>query len=140
MPSLRSYPRTLLVGESVEFWVHAQIPWNDAGVDLVAGDKYDFAVLGSQTWKDFSIVSSADGYRSRPGQRIWEHLRRMPAANWLILIGAIGKSMDCPFIIGSRLTRFCPAIPGRLYCFANDVRFMYWNNSGSIKVMVTRSE
>jgi len=131
-------PRALEVGESIEFWVHAQIPWNDSRVDLVAGATYNFVVEGPQTWNDFSIVSSADGYRSRPGQRIWENLRRMPAANWFILIGTIGKSMDCPFIIGSRLLHFTAAIPGRLYCFANDLRFMYWNNSGSIKAIVSR--
>ena len=131
---------TLLVGESTEFWVHAQVPWNDSGVDLVTGATYNFVVDGSQTWNDFSIVSSADGYRSRPGQRIWENLRRMPAANWFMLIGTIGKSMDCPFIIGSRLLHFTAAIPGRLYCFANDLRFMYWNNSGSIKVEIARTD
>jgi hypothetical protein len=133
-------PRTLEVGESIEFWVHAQIPWNDSRVDLVAGATYDFVVEDSQTWNDFSIASSAGGYGSRPGQHIWERFRRIPTAHWLELIGTVGKSLNCAFIIGCRLVRFSPAVSGRFYCFANDLRFMYWNNSGSIKVEIARSD
>jgi hypothetical protein len=128
----------LKIGESAEFWVHAEIRWNDSGIDLVAGGKYDLVVLGSQTWNDSSIVSSTDGYTSRLGQRIWERFRRVSLADWLELIGTIGKSTKDPFIIGSKLICFSPSISGRLYCFANDLPFMYWNNSGSIKVIVGR--
>jgi hypothetical protein len=138
MRAPRLPPRALPVGESAEFWVHAEIQWNDSGVDLIANGKYDLVVLGSQTWNDASIVSGAGGYGSHSGQHIWERFRRIPTADWLELIGTIGKSTDSAFIMGKKLIGFSPSISGRLYCFANDLRFMYWNNSGSIKAIVSR--
>jgi len=31
-----------------------------------------------------------------------------------------------------------PKSTGLLYCFANDVSFMYWNNEGEIQLTVSR--
>jgi len=60
-------------------------------------------------------------------------------SHWFTLIGTIGKSEKAAFIIGCSLKYFQPVENGRLYCFANDLSFMYWNNSGTVTVRVTRA-
>jgi hypothetical protein len=128
----------LAIGESTEILVHAELAWNNSRLVLVAGATYDLTVPGEQTWKDSSVVSTADGYPSKPMQIFWERFRRVPAANWFTLIGTIGRTMRNPFVIGTKLLNFSPSTSGRFYCFANDVRFMYWNNCGSIRMTVMR--
>ena len=59
-------------------------------------------------------------------------------ANWFELIGSIDDDGDSFFRIGERLGAFCPPDDGDLYAFSNDLSSMYANNSGEIKVEVTR--
>jgi hypothetical protein len=33
-----------------------------------------------------------------------------------------------------------PPFPGRLYLFANDLPWMYWNNRGVIAIRITRTK
>jgi len=130
-------PVRLSIGESADVTVKARNPWNDSGIELSAGAHYDFIVSGNQTWSDASISCGADGY-ARRYLAMWEPFRRVPTADWFKLIGTIEQSTQNPIIIGSRLLDFSPSKSGRLYCFANDVRLMYWNNCGLITVTVTR--
>ena len=116
--------------------VVADNPWNDSGVDIIAGGNYDLVASGK--WKDASNECNADGYLSTPILKIFEGLRRVPDARYFKLIGTIGRSTHDPILIGSKLTDFSPNKSGRLYCFANDVRWMYWNNSGAIELTISR--
>jgi hypothetical protein len=93
-----------------------------------------------ETWIDWDIPCSADGYPSTLLIRPWEWLRRVPNANWLQLIGTVGRSTRPPILIGSQLIDFVPPFPGRLYFFANDLAWMYWNNKGKIAVRLTRTK
>jgi hypothetical protein len=54
-------------------------------------------------------------------------------ATWFKLIGAIAKDRYAPIEIGSGLTDFSPTTSGQLFCFANDIAWMYWNKRGSIQ-------
>ena|ERR1700680_3137652 len=128
------------VGETALVAVAARERWNDSGIDFAIGRTYDLIVPQGQTWIDWHEPCDADGYASTPWLRLWEEFRRVRTENWFKLIGTIGRSVNPPIVIGSQLLGFAPPYPGRLYLFANDISCMYWNNSGSINVAITRTE
>lgn len=133
-------PIMMRVGQTSYVSVFADEPWNDSGIDVVCGQAFTFCVPTGEEWLDWNKPCGADGYLSRRYMRPWETFRRLPQANWLQLIGTIGKSTTSAITIGSRLLDFLPPFPGRLYLFANDVRCMYWNNRGLIAVRITRTK
>jgi hypothetical protein len=135
----QSPERRMTIGETTYVAVEANKFWNDSGIHVMPGQTYNFIVPENEEWIDWYMPCSADGYRSTPLIRPWETLRRVPNANWLQLIGTIGRSKVPPILIGSKLMNFSPPFPGRLYFFANDLAWMYWNNKGTIAVRLTRN-
>jgi hypothetical protein len=133
-------PATIRLGQTAYVCVYAHKPWNDSGVDVMSGQVFSFSVPSGEEWIDWQTPCGADGYGSTYFVRPWEILRRVPKAKWLQLIGTIGKSVKSPVIIGSKLLNFLPPFPGRLYLFANDLPWMYWNNRGVIAVRITRTK
>jgi len=93
------------------------------------------SVSASGEWKDWGRPCGPEGYESER-LKPFEALRRAPKARWLELIGCIDKRLDLSFPIGVRGQVVAPAA-GEVYLFANDVWFMYWNNSGCIEVEIT---
>ena len=133
-------PATMRVGQTAYVPVYANKLWNDSGVDVVSGQVFSFAAPPGEQWIHWQRTCSAEGYASTVFGRPLEIFRRVPKAEWLQLIGTIGKSIRSPVIIGSKLVDFLPPSPGRLYFFANDVPWMYWNNRGMIAVRITRTK
>ena len=129
---------SMTIGETRYVCVHANRPWNDSGIDVILGQIYNFTVPVGEMWTDSGKICGADGYRSDLLMRPWESFRRAPEAKWLQLIGTIGPSIKARVAVGASLTEFFPPFPGRLYFFANDLRWMYWNNKGMLAVRVTR--
>lgn len=110
--------------------------WNRTPFLLRAGTSYRFSATG--TWKDWSIECDATGYESFK-LRPFERLRRMRHARWFSLIGVVDKAKETCFDIGLLIESggtYTAAVDGTLFCFANDVSFMYWNNSGVIDLEV----
>jgi len=130
----------MTIGETACVCVEADKLWNDSGIEVGPGQSYNFVVPKSESWIDYDIPCSADGYTSTPLIKMWESLRRVPDQNWFKLIGTVGRSVKPPIVIGSHLMGFSPHFPGRLYFFANDLLWMYWNNKGTIHVRVTRTK
>jgi hypothetical protein len=90
-------------------------------------------------WHDAKKECGPDGYKSSSFLlRACERFRRVPSANWFQLIGTIGHTTDGRFVVGADLLDFLPPFPGRLYFFANDLPFMYWNNTGVLSLRITR--
>ena len=109
---------------------------NPTGIQLVKGKKYRFSAKG--TWYDAKIPSPPTGYELRR-LALFKPLRRVPKAKWFSVIGNIDKSKATFFDIGSLIVSnktYTAAASGELFCFANDVIFMYGNNSGSVELMV----
>jgi hypothetical protein len=116
--------------------IAAREKWNDTGIDLAAGGRYRLAAAGE--WIDWTLRSGPEGYPSPNGlMRATERWRRAPREPWFALIGSIGRDPAALFPIGRGL-EISAAKSGRLFCFANDVSFMYWNNSGSVELTVER--
>ena len=130
--------RSLRIGETVYVCVHANKPWNDSGIDVVSGQGYNVRVPQGERWIGSRRACNADGYSSTGLMRPLQSIRRIPEAKWLELIVAIGPSTKSAIRIGQGLSNLLVLFPGRLYLFANDVPWMYWNNKGMLAVRVTR--
>jgi len=135
-PEEERYPIHLEPGQTAVIGVHARAKWNDTALQFGTGEKY--ALKASGAWYDASIHTGPAGYASPSLPfRLVEWLRRVPKANWFALIGAIGPSLAAPFVIGDG----CDLDAGQegvLQCFANDLPFTYGNNSGWVRLEVTR--
>ena len=129
---------TLSKGENKVFDVFSRCLWNRSGIQLENGNAYKIEVTGNQWWVDFYIPTGADGY-SFPLLRSYESSRRVPNQNWFKLIGTIGNNIQNPIIIGRKFEDYIRLETGELFCFANDMETMYWNNWGSLRITVTRT-
>jgi hypothetical protein len=66
----------------------------------------------------------------------FERHRRVPGERWFKLIGVVGND-GTPFPIGTGRDVTMSAT-GRLYRFANDVSWAYWNNWGKVMLTIER--
>jgi hypothetical protein len=125
-------------GEHASATVAAKEKWNSTAIELTEGGTYRFEASGQ--WFDASIQCGPDGYRS-PNLilRLGEVFRRIRDANWFALIGSTTMNDSAAFLIGQKTTRTITTT-GMLFCFANDVCFMYGNNRGQLQLTVTRIE
>jgi hypothetical protein len=137
--------RPLEVGEKFTIDVIARRHWNNTGLHVTAGQRYQLTAHG--TWVDFYIPCGASGYRY-PGwllrgplglaTRFMQGRRRVPEGNWFVLAGAVRAAEDCRyFVAGSSREVRMPA-SGQLAFFANDLPGFYWNNLGCIRLEIAR--
>ena len=110
--------------------VFARQFWNDTNLDVIVGEPIHFFATGQ--WKDFTILTDANGFY-KWHMKPFEKLRREPDSPWFSLIGAIDHKYL--FHLGKEKTVEMPA-SGRLYLFANDVKYFYWNNKGYLTVQI----
>jgi hypothetical protein len=131
------------IGTSITIPILARKEWNNTQIRLAAGEEYHFKASGQ--WTDWYIVCDADGW-SYSGLLSPLNLllleatkwsRRVPEERLFTLIGSIDQKAPY-FGIGVE-ARIAPESTGTLYCFANDVSFMYWNNWGEIQLTITRT-
>ena len=66
-----------------------------------------------------------------------ECCRCVSRARWFALIGVIGNDLGTAFIIGANAVHEAKH-SDELTCFANDLRMLYWNNRGKVRLSVTR--
>ena len=118
-------------GEIRTIKIHAATYDNATGVLLQPGVTYQFRAAG--TWCDASIECGPDGHDA-PRLRYFRWMRRSRPNHWFALIGRAGGQT---FLIASAAT-ITPTEAGELLCYANDVRFMYWNNKGSVTLTIVR--
>lgn len=116
--------------------IHAHLKFNQTPFQLEKGGRYRFTA--THEWTDLRETCTATGYTSAT-LRLWEGLRRERNAKWFSVIGCIDKRRDTQFDIGHLIetnSEYTASATGVLYCFANDVWFMYWNNKGFIDLQV----
>lgn len=106
--------------------------WNRTGIELVAGQRYHYAAIG--TWHDASILCDANGWTDVWRYGYVEWAKRCLAANWFQLVGSVGKAS--PMIVLGTGGEFVAPASGELYCFANDAEWAYGNNEGAIELTV----
>ena len=126
----------LLPGESHRVRIPANEKWANTDIDFAAGETYALKAEGQ--WRDLLTKSDAGGYTSCLPWMVWaEKKRRMPEARWFELVGTIDNDSASYFRIGLGC-KFTPERAGRLYCFANDLMSMYWNNCGGVWLTAKR--
>jgi len=128
------------IGETAYVCVHANKLWNDSGIDVAWGQRYTFSVARGEKWIGGQRTCGPDGYLPARSARLSKFLRRVPEARRFQLIGAVGRSTKSAIIIGHQLPDFLVLFPGRLYLFANDLAWMYWNNEGMLAVRIKRTK
>lgn len=135
-PAPTPYPVRLSPGQKMTVGVHAINKWNDTTLEVFLGETYLFEASGR--WYDAGDPCGPAGYPS-PNLffRLVQWMRRVPKANWFALIGTVGQKASNPFVIGDQ-AQVTISENGVLHCFANDLPFMYRNNSGWVKLTVTR--
>jgi len=116
--------------------INARPEWNDTGITLKAGQRYQFTASG--TWKDAWNSCGPDGYPSNSTVlRLSEKYRRVADRNWFMLCGSLDKDTALIFPIGSSFSPPPFERDGVLTCFANDISYMYWNNCGSVALTIS---
>ncbi|MGA7156164.1 MAG: DUF2235 domain-containing protein [Acidobacteriaceae bacterium] len=138
-PDLETDPEQirLNVGDTMKFGIFALLRWNDTALHVLKGESYTFTADGK--WYDATIKSDANGYTSK----LWRHrltarFRRSPRGNWFLLMGALSMDDRKAFAIGTGPTTHTATEDGKLFCFANDLWWFYFNNSGLMKLTVER--
>ena len=123
------------IGQTQTASISARQLWNSTGIQLTAGEQYSMSASGK--WVDWFISHGPDGDPSDSFyMKAFEPLRRMKDANWFELIGAVTSKIATAFPIGSACHHEATT-SGELTCFANDLRLMYFNNSGAVQLTVT---
>lgn len=152
---LRSVYRLEKPGSCAEILVSAKSRWNASGILFQQGVSYRIEVVDGENpiWNDKKIEATAEGWCKEPNSkcqrpdgfkgwimRLMEPFRRSPEHDWFYLMGAVGDGKADkpePFPIGlNRIVK--PEVDGEFCSFANDLPFMYGNNSGSLKLKITR--
>jgi hypothetical protein len=109
--------------------VSADVPWNDTGVEVRAGQTIYFESTGQVRWgKDRR--DGAAGERNSPHNPG----RPMPSRNAAALIGKVGNSSNDFFFIGDETGPVRMRSGGRLYLGINDD--VLTDNSGNFRVVV----
>lgn len=109
--------------------VSADVPWNDAGVDVRAGQTIYFEAQGQVRWGRDRRDGPA-GERNSPANPN----RPMGNRNAAALIGKVGDSSNDYFFIGDETGPIRMRSSGRLYLGVNDD--VLTDNSGNFRVVV----
>lgn len=109
--------------------VSADVPWNDAGIDVRAGQTIYFEATGNVRWGRDRRDGPA-GERNSPSNPN----RPMPARPAAALIGKIGNASSDYFFIGGEEGAIRVRSRGRLYLGVNDDYIQ--DNTGNFRVSV----
>jgi len=122
----------LIIGIPQIISINSKLIWNPTHIEISKGEEYKFEADG--LWKDLLKKCDADGYTNLY-MSIYNGLKRSRENNWFALMGSINKAGD--FLIGKN-NQIVFNQDGNLYCYANDVKGFYWNNSGKLFLKITR--
>jgi len=134
---------TLAVGDSRSVEIVAREKWNPTGVLVGPGQRYAFAATGK--WIDGGIPCGPGGFTVDQAHGI-AHLivkagapfLRVKNGRYFCVVGCVGRVRSSFFVIGTGRPDWSTSRSGLLECFANDVPIAYWNNEGSVALVVTR--
>jgi hypothetical protein len=136
----------LSIGETrTSIEIRARPQWISTGVLVAPGERY--ALVAQGEWVDGGIKTGPAGFPSARAPAIsrwllkaFESRRRMPLENWFCLIGCVDHDLNTALPVGEKCDEWIAPARGELTCFANDVAFAYLNNTGAVRLAVTRRE
>lgn len=127
----------LNIGDSKTITVRAcDKQGGDIILDVEKGELYKFAVHAGEEWTDWFKTENADGFIP---SALFPH-PRLKGVNYFCLCGLIAGENDSEsmFRIGKDPVDIPMPASGKLYYFANDFKWAYWNNKGALKFEVLR--
>lgn len=138
-PTRRLLARELVVGESSgPIPVLALLHWNPSRIIARPGQRF-LIEADNSIWSDDKNPCTASGSSTAGLQRFTSAMCRHKQAAWMELVGTLGRDHDHQFRVGSgAVWENTTKQEGELFFYANDVYFMYYNNTGSVMVTVTR--
>ncbi len=132
--------------DSIETVVFAYKKYNHTRILLEEGKKYKIKRSSDECWNDGGIKNLGGEGWDRGDVQLglqefviagMEPFRRVPGADWFTLCGTVGDNDDSAFVIGNSC-EFKAEKSGELCLFANDLDGYYGNNSGKLKITVTK--
>lgn len=131
-PFQTNYPSKSM--ESTSIVIYAKDMWSEnSSTSYQQGNNLLITVPGDQTWTDWYIVTSAEGYTNYFSASL--RFNDPENTNIFSLICCMNQDISTCSYIGCANNYLVP-VDGYLTCFANDVSFMYWNNKGSLTLTV----
>ena len=124
----------LLLNNTELIQVSSKKRWNETAVEVYPGEEYEFLAVG--TWADLFNKAGADGY-DNAFLHLFDKLKRDPVHKWFALMGTINKQFH--FLVGE-CNKLKFDVGGKLSFYANDIPGLYWGNSKSISLFVTRRQ
>lgn len=124
----------LSVNQSAFFIVSAKELYSEDMLFVKKGEEYEFYCDKDQHWKDLFISTGPDGYTNPLASLAGLRVKR---AKYFCLCGVYDTDDNTSFIIGSGCIVHIERL-GMVSFFANDTKGFFGNNSGSIKLNVTR--
>jgi len=121
------------VNNSATVVIRSRRIWNETEIEIQKHEEYVFEADG--LWRDLTISCDADGYTNSYMMRLFDRFKRSQSGTWFALIGSMDKDND--FLIGKKKWIVFQQ-SGLLFCYANDVKGFYWNNSGEVSLKITR--
>jgi hypothetical protein len=153
IPNMNSLLHLSKDGDCAIIEINAKSHWNASGILFEKDVRYQIEVEGGKNakWKDKSIETTADGWCLPPKAKcegtgdkaldwiigLMEPFRRAPDRNWFKLIGVVAGAEYQQDPIGNEGT-LKPRSDGEFCSFANDLSWKYYNNSGTLKLKITR--
>ena len=146
LASMRSLD-SLNVNDSKIVPVYAYRKFNHSRIYFNKDEKYKLEVVAVEGWRDGGIKNLDGNGWDRDdvqlGFKEWaikwkESSRRVPDADWFTLCGSIGDDDKTAFKIGQGPMDYTAAHSGKFCAFANDLDGYYGNNSGKLKIKITR--
>ncbi len=136
----------LQLNQTVERVISADRYYNFSGIVVKQGEQYEVAVTEGDLWHDGKEIScNGDGWNCSTVQlgiaelpiRAMKGLRRVADSDWFTLCAVVDSDDDTAKAVGQQ-GKYSVTKTGELQFFANDLKFKYGNNSGSLRIKITR--
>ena len=126
--------KSLSLNQTAFFTINANELYSGEMLSVKYGEEYEFFCDPGQYWKDWFIRTGPDGYFNPLARLAGLRTKHTPC---FCLCGVYDYDDSTAFAIGSiKLVEIKST--GVISFFANDAKGYYKNNSGSIKLNVTR--
>lgn len=112
----------------------ARDPYSTEYLPVKKGERYKFYVNSCEKWVDSFVTCDANGFNNI---LLPDRFKRVRGEKCFKLCATMNQDDKGAFAIGKERIWTAPQ-DGNVYFFANDAKWFYWNNKGSIKVNIER--
>lgn len=137
------------MNDGIETYVFSYKKYNRTRILFEKDCAYKIKVIGPDRWNDGGIKDldgkgwtrdSVELGLSEIAIAAMEPFKRVTGDNarWFTLCGTIGEDDTHAFVIGNSLSEYIAPVSGEFCAFANDLNGYYGNNTGKLKIKITK--